>query len=221
MSSQNHDPEQDEKTIISVIQSVKDRTRNPKTLSEYERQECVEFLSWEGYTQAQIGQILKISDRTVRRDLRAIEDKNALSPDVDLAKRIIGDVFRKAKVHHAHLMRIARSQEASNSEKAQAEFMAWRVLKEMTCQMQSLGYLPSTPQTIVGDVFHHHVDGGMSDLDEITRQIMEIEKIADGDGKIADDIKDDLTKMKSVVEKMKPSEKDTKKEEKSNEDSGS
>lgn len=213
MSNPKDNPEQDGRTIISVIQGVKDRTLNPKTLSEGERRECVEFLSWEGYTQAQIGQILKISDRTVRRDLKVIEDNNALSPDVDLAKRIVGDMFRKAKVHHAYLMRLARSPEASYSEKAQAEFMAFRVLKEMIEKMQSLGYLPSKPQAIVGDIFHH-VDGGISDFDEIAKQIIEIEKITDGDGKIEDDIKKDISKMKAVVEKLKPSEKDTNQKEK-------
>lgn len=218
MNNKNHDPDQEERTIISVIQSVKDRTRNPKTLSEDERRACVEFLTWEGYTQAQIGQILKISDRSVRRDLKAIEDKNAISPDVDLAKRIIGDMFCKAKSHHAYLMRLARNPEASNSEKAQAEFLAWRVLKEMTEKMQNFGYLPSKPQTIVGDIFHH-VNGEISDFDEITRQIIEIEKITDGDGKIEDEIKKDISKMKAVVEKLKPSEKDNNQKEKTNEDS--
>jgi len=214
MNSKNHDPDQEGRSIISLIQSVKDRTRNPKTLSEDERRACVEFLSWEGYTQAQIGQILKISDRTVRRDLKAIEDKNAISPDVDLAKRIIGDMFCKAKAHHAYLMRLARNPEASHSEKAQAEFLGWRVLKEMTEKMQSLGYLPSKPQAIVGDIFHH-VDGNISDFDEIAKQIIEIENITDGDEKIADDIKKDISKMKAIVEKLKPSEKDTNQKEKS------
>ena len=218
MGKHKDDPEQEGRTIISVIQGVKDRTLNPKTLSEGERRECVEFLSWEGYTQAQIGQILKISDRTVRRDLKVIEDNNALSPDVDLAKRIVGDMFRKAKVHHSYLMRLARSPEASNSEKAQAEYFAWRILKEMTEKMQSLGYLPSKPQAIVGDIFHH-VDGNVLNLDELTKEIIDIEKMADGDGKINENIKKDLSQMKTVLDKIRFSD-EKKPEEASNEDTG-
>lgn len=82
-----------------------------------------------------------------------------------------------------------------------------------------MGYLPSKPQTIVSDIFYH-ADGEISDLDEITRQIIEIEKITDGDGKIADDIKEDITKMKAVVEKIQPSAKANNQKEKTNEDSG-
>ena len=196
---------QEESTVISIIQSVKDGTRNPKTLSETERQGCVEFLSGEGYTQVQIGQILKVTDRTVRRDLREVENKNALNPDINLAKRIIGDMFHKAIAHHRYLMRLARSPEASITEKGQSEFLAWRVLKEMTERMASMGYLPSKPQAIVGNILHH-VDGKIENLDELAKQIIEIEKMTDEDSNVDKNLKKDLNQMKTVLKKIRPQE---------------
>ena len=84
--------------------------------------------------------------------------------------------------------------------------------------MQSLGYLPSKPQAIVGDIFHH-VDGNVLNLDELTKEIIDIEKMADGDGKINENIKKDLSQMKTVLDKIRFSD-EKKPEEASNEDTG-
>ena len=117
MANNDHKPDEGTDRVLHNIQAIKDGRLNPKSLSEHERQECVEFLSGEGYTQQQIGEVLTISDRTVRRDLEAIEERNALTPDLNLAKRIIGNMFRKAVGHHRYLVRLARTQGASVSEK--------------------------------------------------------------------------------------------------------
>ena len=71
-------------------------------------------------------------------------------------------------------------------------------------QLGSLGEKMVVPQGVVGAVFH--VDGKISDLDELTRQIIDIEKIADGDVKVDEGIKKDLIQMKTVLEKIRSSE---------------
>jgi DNA gyrase/topoisomerase IV subunit A len=70
----------------------------------------------------------------------------------------------------------------------------------------------------VGDIFHH-VDGKISDLDELTKEIIDIEKMADEDGKVDESIKKDLSQMKIVLGKIRSSE-EKKPEEASNEDTG-
>lgn len=188
--------------VLHNIQAIKDGKLNPKALSEIERQECVEVLSGEGYTQAQIGEVLKITDRTVRRDLVAIEERNALSPDLGLAKRIIGNMFQRAIGHHRYLVRLARTSGASVSEKSQAEFMAWRVLKEMVEKMQSLGYLPMRPQEVSGDLFCHvNEDGSEKSFEEARKTLDEVVRIANQCGNLTPELEKDVSLLQKKIEK--------------------
>ncbi|MBP7056336.1 MAG: hypothetical protein KBB52_05755 [Candidatus Omnitrophica bacterium] len=196
--------EQDEESILSIIQDIKDGTINPKTLSKEDRQRCVELLIGEGYTEAAVAQILARSEKTISRDLVDLRERSAITPDINLAKQIIGDMFQKAMSHHKYLMRLARSSEASHGEKAQSEFLAWRVMKEVVEKMQSLGYLPAQPKTIVGDVFHHMAEGdAASAIADINKQIIEVESIINSPDNAALAAKKDIDQVKALVDEIK------------------
>lgn len=211
--------EKDEQPTYSLIQRIKDGTVAPESLTKDLRQRCVEVLLGEGYAVAAMAQVLKRSEKTIRRDIEDIREHNAISPDINLAKKIIGEMVMYARINRDYLMKLARTKEASVSEKAQSEYYAFKVHVELMTKLQSLGYLPQKPQAIVGDVFHH-VDGEVSDFDDLARQIIEIEKITDEDGKIEKDVKEDITKMKTVLGKIQSSEKEHSQKEKTNEDPG-
>lgn len=210
--------EKDEQPIFSLIQQIKDGTVAPETLTKDLRQRCVEVLLGEGYTVATMAQVLKRSEKTIKRDLDDIRTRNAISPDINLAKKIIGEMLMYARINRDYLMKLARTREASVAEKAQSEYYAFKVLVELMSKLQTVGYLPSKPQAIVGDIFHH-VDGKISDLDELAKEIIDIENMADGDGQIDEGIKKDLSQMKTVLGKIRSSE-GTKAKEASNEDTG-
>jgi predicted ArsR family transcriptional regulator len=202
MTNNDHKPDEGADRVLHNIQAIKDGRLNPKSLSDLERQECVELLSSEGYTQAQIGEVLKITDRTVRRDLVAIEERNALSPDLGLAKRIIGSMFQKAVAHHRYLVRLARTQGASVSDKSQSEFLAWRVLKEMVEKMQSLGYLPMRPQEIAGDLFHHLDDDAQEkSFEEARKTLDEVVRVASQCGNLTPELEKDVNLLQKKIEK--------------------
>jgi len=201
MANNDHKPDEGTDRVLHNIQAIKDGRLNPKSLSDIERQECVEFLSGEGYTQQQIGEVLTISDRTVRRDLEAIEERNALTPDINLAKRIIGNMFRRAIGHHRYLVRLARTSGASVSEKSQSEFLAWRVLKEMVEKMQSLGYLPMRPQEIAGDLFHHFDEAQEKSFEEARKTLDEVVRIAGECGNLTPELEKDVSLIKKKIEK--------------------
>lgn len=202
MANNNHKPDEGTDRVLHNIQAIKDGRLNPKSLSELERQECVEFLSSEGYTQQQIGEVLTISDRTVRRDLEAIEERNALTPDINLAKRIIGNMFRKAVGHHRYLVRLARTSGPSVSEKSQSEFLAWRVLKEMVEKMQSLGYLPMRPQEITGELFHNFGDEAQEkSFEEARKTLDEVVRVASQCGNLTPELEKDVKLLQKKIEK--------------------
>lgn len=205
MTENNTLKAKDEQPIFGLIQQIKDGTLNPETLTKDLRQRCVEVLLGEGYSIVSMAQILKRSEKTIKRDIEDIRESNAISPDINLAKKIIGEMVMYARINRDYLMKLARVKEASVAEKAQSEYCAFKVFVELMTKLQSLGYLPSKPQAIVGDIFHH-VDGKISDLDELTKEIIDIEKMVDGDGKVDESIKKDLSQMKTVLEKIRSSE---------------
>lgn len=188
--------------IISVIQDIKDGVLNPKTLSQDLRQRCVDFFMREGYTEEQVGQILMRDERTIRRDLEKIQKQNSLNPNADLARQIIGDMFRKAMVHHRYLMRLARSPIASEGNKSQSEFLAWRVLKEVVEKMQTLGYLPLKPQEIVEDIFHHVTDDSKErSISEAKVMLSEIEEAARQAGTLDSETEKKIGTLKAQIAK--------------------
>lgn len=151
-------PEKNEIPILSLIQQVKDKTIDPKTLDKELRQACVEAFLVEGYSLSSMAQILNRSEKTIHRDIDDIRERNALTPNADLAKKLIGELLVYSRSHRDHLMRLARSKEGSISERAQAEYYAARVWLDLTGRFQSLGYLPSSPQAFVGNIFCHTDD---------------------------------------------------------------
>ena len=203
----NDNQDHDEQPTLSLIQQIKDGTLNPKTLPKEKRQWCVEFLSSEGYAQAQIGQVLMITDRTVRRDLEDIDDRNALTPDINQGKRIIGNMSQKAMAHHRYLMRLARSPDASIGEKAQAEFLAWRVLKEFVEKMQSVGYLPQKPQELISDIYHHNEGGDSKTYEQLKQDLREIERVARETGTLDLKTEEGIKLLLQRIEKAEISEK--------------
>lgn len=193
---------QEEEPILSIIQRIKDGSLNPKTLPVETRQQCIGVLLAEGYMESAIAQILGRSDKTISRDLVEIRERNAPTPGLNFAKQIVGDMFQKGMINCKYLMRLARSPEASYADKAQAEFMAWRVLKEVVEKMQTLGYLPLKPQQIVEDVFHH-MDETNSErsIAEAKCVLEEIEKVAKESGKFDAETEEKIKAIKMRIEK--------------------
>jgi transposase-like protein len=200
-----------EQPILSLIQQIKDGSLNLETIDKEVRQQCVEVFLGEGYTVSSIAQIFEKCEKTIRRDIEEIRERNALTPDVNLAKKTIGEMVTYAKIHRDYLMRLARIKDASVAEKSQAEYLAARVGLELIGKMQSLGYLPSKPTAIVGDVFHHFNGDDMAGmLDEISKQVIEVEKIASETGVIPKEIEGDLSEVKGFIKKAENLKKERK-----------
>ena len=173
-----------EKPILSLLQNIQSGAIDPRDIKQDLRQQIVEVLLLEGTMVPQIAQILKVSDKTIRRDIADIKERNALTPSLELAKQIIGDMKMKAEAHRSHLMRLARTQDATVSEKSLAEFYAWKVSKELVEKLQSVGYLPMVPYKIDAEVYHHDEEGAQT-LGELKDELTGLEKIVK-QGQISD-----------------------------------
>jgi len=189
-------------SAVQLLQDINSGFTNPKLLDKPNRQRCVELLIAEGYRHAQISQVLKVSEKTIARDIKDIKVHNELTPNIGFAKQAVGDLFQKAMNHHAYLMRLARLKEANISEKVQAEFAAWRILREFVERMQTLGYLPLKPQQLSGDIYHHVLnEEGSESLDEVKKMLLEIETVAKETNSFTPELSKDIKRLSNRIEK--------------------
>ena len=146
------------------------------------------------------------NEKTIKRDLTDIRARNALNPSPELAKQLIGDLFLRTEAHHARLVRLAGSAEGAPGEKAQATFMAFRVLKERTELLQSLGYLPQQPQRVQGEFIHHVDEGQESSLESVEQTILEIESVAKETGTLTPELTAHVQALQRRLEQAKISQ---------------
>ena len=98
-------------------------------------------------------------------------------------------------------MRLARNPDATNSDKSQSEFLAWRVLKEVVEKMQTLGYLPLKPQEIVEDIFHHVTDESKErSITEAKVMLSDIEQAAREAGTLDSQTEKKIKDLKARIE---------------------
>lgn len=205
MSGDIHDSS--DKPVLALIQRLKDGSVSPSTLTREQRQECILTLRLEGYTIAQVAQLVDRNERTIRRDLVEIYQRHALNPSPELAKQLIGNFLLKVEAHQTRLMRLARGNEGTVGERAQAEFVAWKVLKESMEVLQSLGYLPLRPQQVVGDVVHHvSVEEGDRSLEEISQTIQEITAVGQETNTLTPEIAQRIQDLQLRLEKARLSQ---------------
>ena len=194
-----------EKPISFYIQGLQNGTIRASSLSTDTIEEIVKALYGEGSSPLQIAQLLDKTDRTVRRYLAEIREKNALTPNLEQAKQFVGELVQKARISHSYLLRLARSKEGSISEKAQAEFAGWRILKELTEKLQTLGYMPLKPQEIMGDVFHHMAGESEDEIADTKNMLIEIENALKKAGTLDDKTQERVRILKAKVEKFEAS----------------
>ena len=167
MKNKSRDQDSDQ-PLLALIQQLKEGAILPKSFDKGTRHEIVELLVLQGQDVPTIAQFLKVSDKTIRRDLAEIREKNALSPDPKFIKTFLGEFVVYCRTHINQLMRLSRSKEGSIGEKAQAEYLAHRVGVERLKALESVGIFPTQPQAIIGS-FYHNLSG-----DELTKKFQEI-----------------------------------------------
>lgn len=125
--------------VVEVLQRIKDGSLNPLSLSKESRQLCVEALILEGHQVSSIASLMKKSDRTIRRDVEDIRQRNAIKTSPGFSKMLVGELLTNARNQYSRLKQLARLPEASADEKARIEFLAWRVYKELIDMLYYVG----------------------------------------------------------------------------------
>jgi len=189
-----------DKPILTLIQQINSGQVNPKDLRPEIRQQVVEVLMLEGYSDPQLAQILQVCDKTIKRDLERIYSRNGLSPDAELIKRLVGSFVMKAEAHRSFLMRIARSREGTVGERSLAEFYAWKIETDKIKTLQTLGFLPLIPHHVLAEIYNHSKDDAETFTD-LKKELLSIEGIADKEGILDESTKEKIRLLQLKIEK--------------------
>ena len=187
--------------VYKILKQIKDGVLQAKELSKEMRQDCVEVLTLEGYSVPSIAQLLDRSEKTIKRDLEDIWQRNSKRPTPEIALSLIAELIEKSKSQAAHLMRLSRSNEGDVQERINAERLAWEIQNQTVERLQSLGYMPTAAQKIVGDVYHHDSEEeAPKTLAQMREDLLQIEKIAEETGSLDEKTKQGITLLKLKID---------------------
>ncbi len=170
--------ESSERCVLDLIQGIKAKKLAAKSLNTDDRRACVENLTAEGLSVPEIAKVLERSDRTIARDRKIIQQRNALAHDPAFAGEIAGRLMSELDNCRDRIRRAARSADASPAVRIDAERACIEILCKIVERVQSMGYLPTAASRIEAtlrneaDMPSWEVIGAeMQSLDKIVAQL--------------------------------------------------
>ena len=119
---------------IEILRRIREGQLDPKELPIHCRRICVAYLRFEGYTQEEIAEIFKVHRLTILRDEKANRKEVAkLVNDIDV-RSVAGGLITWARQLTAKAIR------------KEDYALAWKIQRELVGELQSLGYLPRSPE---------------------------------------------------------------------------
>ncbi len=97
-----------DRSVLSVIRDIQQGALAPRSLGVEDRRRCVEHLTGEGYSLAEIAEILKVTERTIARDRSAVRRSNAIECDEDLTGEMVGQLVKQADTTINRIRRVTR-----------------------------------------------------------------------------------------------------------------
>ncbi len=121
-------PKSKELRCLDILQGIKEGTTDPVSLLPYHRRLLVSLLIAEGQSTAEIAHLLKVSDRTIERDKKAIREENAISQDPELANIIAGRLVDEAQICIQRIRKFERDNNCPPAAKIEGEKGCFHIL---------------------------------------------------------------------------------------------
>lgn len=150
----NHNTNNDDRSVLSVIRDIQQGILEPRSLAIEDRRRCVEHLTGEGYSLAEIAEILKVKERTIARDRSAIRKSNSIKSDENFTEEMVGLLITQADTSTNRIRRITRDNATPPATRIEGEKACWVITSDLVHKLQTLGYLPNAPQQIHGQITH-------------------------------------------------------------------
>jgi len=184
MNSQNQDSKKnghktskknDGPQTLALLQKIKDRQINPKSIGKANRLLLVSFLRDEGQTTAEIAHLLKVTIKTIQRDLQALNEENAITKDPKLIGQMVGRLVSEAELCKQRIRKFQRDRDASPADKMEGEQLCFQIICRLTERLQSLGYLPTAAQKVSAELTYQI--GEVLTLEQIDKEVKRLKQI--------------------------------------------
>ena len=160
---------------LALLQKIKDGQFEANSIEKAERKLLVRFLMAEGKSTAEIAHLLKVSDRTIERDKKALREEIAITKNPKLVEQMAGMLVYESDLSVQVLRKIQRDKGVSAADKIEAERTNNQNRYQLFKMMQSLGYLPTAAQKIEADMTHRAASSGT--LEELILEAERVKKI--------------------------------------------
>ena len=160
---------------LSLLQKIQAGTVDPKCIRPAERRLVVSYLMADGYSTADMAQILKISDRSVERDKKTIREANALAASPELVEQMVGRLRHEAELSIQRIRKATRDKTTAPAVKVDAEHRCYQIRSDMTASMRHLGYLPTATSKLQAD-FTHNI-GEIPDYSQMQMEVQRLKQI--------------------------------------------
>ena len=184
-------------SFITLIRGIQQRSISPRSLSPEDRRHCIEHLTADGYSALEIAEILQVSERTVARDRAEIRQANAVSREPKLTGEMVGQLVQQAEQCIGRIRRITRDRQVNPQTRVDGERACWLITRELIERLQSLGYLPTSPTEIRGELTHHHE--ALPPFSEMQEEVARLEAILDQADGGDQELSDQLAAVKDLV----------------------
>jgi len=186
MNSQNsnskkndHEPSEkdDGPQTLVLLQGIRNGSIDPKSLRPDERRPLVSLLKVEGQSTAEIAHLLKVSDRTIELDKKALRGENTLTKDPKLVGQMVGRLVTEMDLCIERIRKSARGNDTPASVKVDAEHRCFQIFEKTIERLQSLGYLPTAAQKIEADLTHRAASlGALKELILDAERVIQIQE---------------------------------------------
>ena len=172
-----------ESQTLTLLQGIKDRSVNPSSLCPADRRLLVSVLTFQGQSTAEIAHFLKVSDRTIERDKKAIREKNAITKDPKLVEQIVGKLMSEADVCAQRIRKFQRDSDASPAAKMDGEYRCFQIFSGLSERLQSLGFLPTVTQRFEADLRHSAASSfSLEEIQNEAGRLKQIQETLPNDG---------------------------------------
>ena len=144
-----------ENRTVTLLRKIESGAVSPECVPVTDRRQLVAFLMGDGYSTAEMAQILQVADRTIERDKKVIRESNAITRDPKLVEQMVGRLVGEAELCVQRIRKAVRDKKVSPAVKVDAEHRCYQIVSDLTQSMQRLGYLPTAAQKVEADLTHH------------------------------------------------------------------
>jgi hypothetical protein len=190
-------PRDTEERTLSLLQKIQAGTVDPKCIRTADRRLIVSYLMADGYSTADMAQILKVSDRSIERDKKALREANALSADPELVEQMAGRLVCEAELSVQRIRKTARDKNTPQAVKVDAEHRCYQIISDMIASLQRLGYLPVAAQRLQAD-FTHNI-GQIPDVSQLQAELQKLRQIQGNDPQLTEQLDQIETQLVKVM----------------------